>query len=532
MANASMSLAVVLTLAVSSGRAEPVQSGYPYSVWVGNLKHVLPSSRRLAAEALGALGPRAIGAVPALVECLGDESADVRPAVQAALARIGPEAVPYLVRALQSDQNLRRLGAVQVLGRMPDTVMPAEMTKLLADPAAEVRLAAAEVLHKKPESIPAVVKVLAGLVDSEPPLLCLKALICLRQLGPPAAPALPGLRKMLSSKDAVGSGEDKELLAARAADVLAAIGPAGLPALPALKGLVHTKGDSPDLLDLRVSAAIAMLAVAPDCPVGYRTLGESIPFVANLPTESNAPVPPLIASHARARDALVRAGPPGLAVLLRTIRGNDELLRIGALQALNQLPQVPQEIVPELHRLVEEGIATAERRWAAIVLSKRNDRLRPEDIEELLPALGEPGGAIREGRGNFRWSFAWQETVLPALGRAGLAAVPSLVRTLAAENRHLREGAAEVLAWMAIENDPALRKVLTGALPALRERIEKDGPSFNCVKDEFNRAGVWAAIGLIRLGSAGPKLFPSYSTPEPIKVVAFLTSLIRPPSSG
>ena len=99
--------------------------------------------RHAAAKALGACGPAARGAIPALTKVLHDERLEVRRAVFEALGRIGPEAVPALSQALtdQTDGWMRK-HAARALGKTGVKAVP-PLTRTLADRDAEVRREAA-----------------------------------------------------------------------------------------------------------------------------------------------------------------------------------------------------------------------------------------------------------------------------------------------------------------------------------------------------------------------------------------------------
>jgi HEAT repeat protein len=77
------------------------------------------------AEALGQIGPNAVGAVPALADALKDPDEDVRFHAAEALGKIGPNAagaVPALADALNKDRAIAvRQSAAYALGKIgPD----------------------------------------------------------------------------------------------------------------------------------------------------------------------------------------------------------------------------------------------------------------------------------------------------------------------------------------------------------------------------------------------------------------------------
>ena len=78
---------------------QPSYLGVATGDWVAALKSNDPVERRLAAYALGEVGPAAREAVPALIEALLDPASFVRVWAAAALARVQPEN-PDAIRAL------------------------------------------------------------------------------------------------------------------------------------------------------------------------------------------------------------------------------------------------------------------------------------------------------------------------------------------------------------------------------------------------------------------------------------------------
>ena len=85
---------------------------------INGLKADDPAKRRKAAVALGALGPRAKAAVPALAAALKDTDVSVRGAAALALGTMGSEAraaVPALAEVLKDDKDGVRHAALVAL---------------------------------------------------------------------------------------------------------------------------------------------------------------------------------------------------------------------------------------------------------------------------------------------------------------------------------------------------------------------------------------------------------------------------------
>lgn len=105
-------LLAATTVAAQAGKAgsepEPEYRGVPLREYVRDLDADRPRTRQLAAEAIGAMGPRAKAAVPALEKMLDSSDVEDRLAAIMALARIGPDAVeaaPKLRKLAKSDPD-------------------------------------------------------------------------------------------------------------------------------------------------------------------------------------------------------------------------------------------------------------------------------------------------------------------------------------------------------------------------------------------------------------------------------------------
>jgi len=124
--------------------------------------------REAAARALGNIGPGAKAAVPALVRALKDDEPAVFFESEAALIKIGPQAVSTLAEMLENkheDKALRMI-AVKILGKIGFWALPA-LIKALAGPESDVRWGAAYALADiAPEAkLPAVLSLVEVLND-------------------------------------------------------------------------------------------------------------------------------------------------------------------------------------------------------------------------------------------------------------------------------------------------------------------------------------------------------------------------------
>ena len=82
---------------------------------------MIPKSVRQAASvAIGKFGSAAAGAVPALMERLGDEYHDVRLAALEAIGKIGRQAIEVTPGVLQRLRNLKELTGEHLKGRIDE----------------------------------------------------------------------------------------------------------------------------------------------------------------------------------------------------------------------------------------------------------------------------------------------------------------------------------------------------------------------------------------------------------------------------
>jgi HEAT repeat protein len=106
------------------------------------------SVRRLAAAALGSIGPCAPVSIAALIEALAEDDDRIRAVVTVSLSRMGGRAIPRLIDALGHPEAKIRERAARSLartGRRPETIDALE--QLLDDPNPLVRETAAVLLE-------------------------------------------------------------------------------------------------------------------------------------------------------------------------------------------------------------------------------------------------------------------------------------------------------------------------------------------------------------------------------------------------
>jgi HEAT repeat protein len=131
--------------------------GEPASAWVARLSSNDPLTRRLAAHALGMIGPSARGeSVPALAEAVENDPASfVRVWAAAALARVEPQdgrALDGLRAAMRDEANFVRSLGAWFLGRVGPRLLELddaleELERLLEDKDSSVRTEAGVALR-------------------------------------------------------------------------------------------------------------------------------------------------------------------------------------------------------------------------------------------------------------------------------------------------------------------------------------------------------------------------------------------------
>jgi hypothetical protein len=203
----------------SSSKEEPSYRGLSVTDWIATLKNPYGGIRADAAASLGAMGPKAKNAVPALVEALKDERAEVRVEASRALAAIGEAALQPLTKALGDKDRQTRMGAA--LGHMGPNAKSATpaLMDALEDPDIPVRCHAAQALWRVSGKANLSVPVLAEALTHTKAAVRKSAATALALIGPEAWRAVPALGKALN--------DDDPAVRARAADALRKIDQAG-----------------------------------------------------------------------------------------------------------------------------------------------------------------------------------------------------------------------------------------------------------------------------------------------------------------
>ena len=449
------------------------------------LAHTNAVVRMLAARTLPELGPDAKDAVPALdkalndpfanvaleVACtltrLGEKGENVAALVKAALAsperrvaaaaveavgRMGPAGrslVPLAVAQLNSPLPESRYAAVWLVGRMPPTeavaYLPA-LAKLLPDPEAEVRGKVAAVLEALGPAASPVAETVGKQVAAEPDELVRDQFVdALREMGPGAKPAVPGLLPLVTDAKASASLRAKAVAAVVGAD----------PGSPQVAAAVTQAAADADL-SIRLASAAALGRLDP------------------LPDDAQTALAKMARSDAKveARAAAVRglaaAGPRAKAA-----RPDLEAVAAGTLPGLDLWAKVALASVDgdigKAAPAVRAGLAD---KSATVRAAAAEALALVGPTEADIPALAK---LLRDQSASAR------EAAAEALGRIGPAAkatVPRLVVLLAAREGEVRAAAAEALGRIGPAARPAIPKLKEAAkdpatAAAARKAIER-----------------------------------------------------------
>ncbi len=252
----------------------PADTKHDVSDLIHRLQTGDTDEKERAAEALGALGSEAAGAVNALRQALNDDLPYVRIRSAEALAKIGPAAIPAFIDALKNENTEVRATAANALGRYGDQAAAAipSLVDALKDSDLPVRQGAARALEQLGQ--PAAQALVGNLENSHGSLKIL-TLQVLANIHGTDATAIPPLLKVLEDTDhqvrlagvkalvhqgsehvpelLEGLKSDNAMVRAQVADVLADVGRHGASAVPALTELL--KDPTPQV---RGSAARAL----------------------------------------------------------------------------------------------------------------------------------------------------------------------------------------------------------------------------------------------------------------------------------
>jgi HEAT repeat protein len=249
--------------------SEPIHEGKYLSEWLADLKGTDPGVRKVAIEALGAIGEPA---VPALIPLCEKGPSEVREAAILALAQIGPAAkaaVPTLIHIALRDltTNLCPV-AIKALGEMGEPAVGALITALKTYRPILQRAAAQALGHMGSEAKEAIPALLDAMYSSDEEVQR-QVVEALGQIDPPAKQVYSFLPKL--------KGRDVHDRRA-AAEALREKGPGAKPAVRALAVALRDPDE-----EVRKLAAEALGRIGPAAK-------EAVPFLIPAMKERNPAV--------------------------------------------------------------------------------------------------------------------------------------------------------------------------------------------------------------------------------------------------
>jgi HEAT repeat protein len=259
------------TLLLAQGTAAaPYSRGRPLGDWVSQTSHYIPELRREAVKAIGALGPGARGAVPALVRATRDENNEVRYWAVDALRRIGPgasEAAPALVIVMADDERATQQAARRALETMGKAAIP-PLLPSLNSPDPWVRASAAEVLGGIGADRGDVINRLTHLLRDDSLWVRSSAAWGLGRIGKPAKRAAKPLQQALAEELRRDPTLAEAAQRARVENLVYAVGRMGDASKNAVPLLMSVLFDGSDSLRMASAVALAGVGKASARPLG------------------------------------------------------------------------------------------------------------------------------------------------------------------------------------------------------------------------------------------------------------------------
>jgi HEAT repeat protein len=393
--------------------------------------------RASAARALGAIGPTAIAAVPALIEELDDPWRYVSDAAAVALGNVGPDAknaVPALMHILQSEWLMNRRHAAETLGKIgPDAkAATATLVEAMIDDDGDLREAAFAALKGIGADSNMVVAALARHLDPHEPIDSMtSALKALRRYGPAAKDAIPEIAALLRNQ---ASFQD-------AFDTLTEMGSVASPVLPQLVATARDprarslEAAKNEILPTKAECAKLVVQWMHDDGRNrangerlWKVLGaEVLPLVAPMLKSDST------TDRAMALDMFYELAGAGVPTLVYLMKEGDPDDRRIAFRILGHLGSSAKVAVPALATALAAK-DSEDRCLAAIALGQIGADAAPA-VAALADSLTDMDGGVRV-------------CAIEALGRIGPAAAPAtagLVERLHDTSPAVRSAAARAI---------------------------------------------------------------------------------------
>jgi HEAT repeat protein len=489
---ASWLLCLAGLLAVAfPGRAQddPLYRGKRLSQYVQALRDPDKDQRAKAAIALGEMRLPNPTALAALAAALGDQDAEVRQKAGSALAAIGPNAIPFLIKALEHSNPLVRAVAATSLGQLSpaDRAAIRPLIRALRDTEPSVRLQVAAALGHFGAAASAAVPGLIESLQSPSAELRSAAVRALGNIGAPAHPSVPALAAILGKY--LKAKSTPRIL--EVVEALGRIGPAAGAAIPTLVETLKEEDSG-----ARLQACWALLAIGADTSTVVPVLAALLDD-AKLAAQKDGPL-----LQAQAADLLGWIGPDAQAAvpaLVRQTISKDYPAGRFALQALVRIgdPALP-EVMNAFVRSNEMG-----RKRLALVLKANGTKA----IRWLMPTLAHPQAEVRAAAARVLGELVpTTDALIPRL-EALLHDQAMMVRLSAAEallraDRRLNPAALDCLALALKDKDKAYRLESLRILTNVRPGLNAAAPAFaELVLDSDDQVSDLAWHALVRHGS-------------------------------
>lgn len=472
--------ALLCILALSSpGKTQPAKSakgteptmvqGRAVPDWIKDLqaKELLPRIRAL--NALMQAGPQARAAAPALLSLFAEPDASfLHPLAGVALSRIGSDAIPELLKALDDPRSGVPAGAAWTLGLLGPLASPAvpALSKALRDKDPSVRQAAAQALSRIGRNARAARETLHATLRDKDLAVAVEAAGALWHIASDAR-GIDLLREALS--------QDRTAVVARALAILGEMGPKAKAAVPALrKTLDHRERTT------RLLAAEALYRVSQDSKA-------TLPVVeAALSGKDSGEM-----RQALSLLGIMSADEKAVSLLVRHLSSSNVEVRREAAAALTE-GAATHEVA---RKALMQGLTDADlsvRWWCALglTLNEEAGRTHEEDLlrtfrrARIVDAEGEPAGRLvgevlvperatralailLQGKPSHS-----QIEIIRCVVQLKFDARPAqaeLVQALQSENKQLRRAAAEALATIGVAVVPTLERLLSHSDRLFRE---------------------------------------------------------------
>jgi HEAT repeat protein len=376
-------------------------------------------ARYWACIALGASGPKAKAAVPALAKLLSHQEPEIRMQAAIALGEIGPDsktAATQLIKALSDEQNSVRYAAAFAIGQIGAAEATPELKKQLASQDSFLRMISAWALAKiNPNDKAAVdeaVKLLVASLKDENPRVRAAAARGLHELKAPPEVIVPLFTDMLKDKDPVVRG-----------NVIDALSTLDEKIMPRLSTGLENK-------DVQ-SIAVGII----------RRLGpKAKALVPSLVKELSDPDPNHRQEVAFALAAMGPDAVEAVPALAKALEDSEASVRNTACYALGKIGPAAKSAIPALQRSArssDDKFLKVASVWALLRIEPANQPLRILAVPLLVTAFTESDRELVKVE------------VLSALGDIGPAAAPAipLLEKAAKEDSSadVREAATEAI---------------------------------------------------------------------------------------